>query len=79
MYMYILYMVSRTIHINNIIKIIITIKTPPSQPLLTTTNHNNNITKSVSYYNQRNNFNVEKYIEDEKKYIKKMIKYYNQS
>jgi hypothetical protein len=86
MYVYVcIYMASRTIHINNIIKIIITIKTPPSQPLLTTTNHNNNITKSVSYHNQhnqhnqRNNFNVEKYIEDEKKYIKKMIKYYNQS
>ena len=36
------------------------------------------ITKSVSYHNIHNNFNVEKYIEDEKKYIKKMNKYYNE-
>jgi hypothetical protein len=38
---------------------------------------NNNITKSISYHNVYKNFNVEKYMEDEKKYIKKMIKYYN--
>ena len=36
------------------------------------------ITKSVSYHNIYKNFNMEKYIEDEKKYIKKMVKYYNE-
>ena len=36
------------------------------------------ITKSVSYHNIYKNFNLEEYIKDEKKYIKKMVKYYNQ-
>ena len=40
-------------------------------------NNANNFTKSVSYHNVYNPLNVEKYIEDEKKYIKKMVKYYN--
>ena len=59
---------------NNIIKVFIKINFIPQ---LST--NNNNITKSVSYHNKHNNFNVEKYIKDEKKYIKKMVKYYNQS
>ncbi len=43
-----------------------------------TSSTNTTITKSVSYYNIYKDFNVKKYIEDEKKYIKKMVKYYNQ-
>ena len=48
-----------------------------SQHNVQKTNNANNITKSVSYHNVYNPLNVEKYIEDEKKYIKKMVKYYN--
>jgi hypothetical protein len=54
---------------NNIVKVLIKIYFIPQVS-------NNNITKSVSYHK---NFNVEKYIEDEKKYVKKMVKYYNQN
>lgn len=47
---------------NNIIKVFIKINFIPQL----STNHNNNITKSVSYHNKHNNLNVEKYIKDEK-------------
>jgi len=35
------------------------------------------ISKSTSYHDIYKKFNVEKYIKDEKKYIKNMINYYN--
>lgn len=70
-------------HCNNIIKVLVKVpvtnprplplQPPPPLPLPRPL-----ITKSVSYHNMHNNFNVEKYIEDEKKYIKKMNKYYNE-
>jgi hypothetical protein len=48
-----------------------------SQHNVQKTNNANNITKSVSYHNVYKPFNVEKHMDDEKKYITKMVKYYN--
>ena len=72
---------------NNIIKILVKVPTtaphttaPHTTNIPTTTSNTTApiITKSVSYHNIYKNFNLEEYIKDEKKYIKKMVKYYNQ-
>ncbi len=73
-------------HCNNIIKVLVKVPVTnqplqplqPRQPQPPLPLPHPLITKSVSYHNIHNNFNVEKYIEDEKKYIKKMNKYYNE-
>ncbi len=77
-------------HCNNIIKILVKVPSmtqtsmpqtsipQTSIPQTSMPQTSAPITKSVSYHNIYKNFNMEKYIEDEKKYIKKMVKYYNE-
>ena len=59
---------------NNIIKVLIKIHFIPQLPINNVSKINNNITKSSSYHNTHKHFNIE----DEKKYVRKMVKYYNQ-
>lgn len=62
---------------NNITKVLVKVHFIPLISKNNVQKINNNITKSISYHNIHKNYNVEKYLEYEKKYIKKMINYYN--
>jgi hypothetical protein len=73
--------VAQFTHCNNIVKILVKVPLmPPKAPIALSPKPQPSvpISKSVSYHNIYKNFNLEKYIEDEKKYIKKMVKYYNE-